>query len=547
MLGLAAIAGGKVDAQCDHVSRGSGANRRHVAAQSAVNTTAKRHHRGNRQHPERGPLRPRLESRGHGRNQAGDDGRAADEYEVELCVHVGKFRPEQYRAGDNPRPPTHLHGLRVGAFERLRCLLYTEASEATATARRVKRAAKAAGKFNSLARRDGNNSLSARVHAEARGCRGEQGSGRDRARYPDSAACDRLRPGCGVARARRLPCCLHCAIPRRSPRPTISSAPSFFWLPPAPCGSFDPTAFQDRQRRRSAGSRCATDRSARAGQSCSDARTGTDWALEAQQSAAAVTSMPNARGFGASPAAESVRLGRSAAAGPCAGGAVPRQMAGGSCGSATAVMSCPRFRPLDCRRFWLAPFLPGPCVRVMRSPGVTCSRICRPTGSYTRASVARWFPTQATSQTKSRYPNLSGPALCPSVVKWFARGRLPARRVSITSNLGVECHVETAFRSCTARRVLRDHGLRHHRTRWAQTDLGGVQPVRGEGYDLRSFQHARANEHDALPGAVAHEVRLFQGTRVSHGVRDAGLCAGRGQPRFLGERLVLGESSPSAA
>jgi hypothetical protein len=40
-----------------------------------------------------------------------------------------------------------------------------------------------------------------------------------------------------------------------------------------------------------------------------DARTGTDWALEAQQAAAAVTYAPHSRGFGTSPAAESANPG----------------------------------------------------------------------------------------------------------------------------------------------------------------------------------------------------------------------------------------------
>jgi hypothetical protein len=74
-----------------------------------------------------------------------------------------------------------------------------------------------------------------------------------------------------------------------------------------------------------------------------DARAGTDWELEGQQAAAAVTRTPDVRGFGASPHVESARTGARPTPGHVQGEQYRTTDGAWVVGSASAVISSRRF------------------------------------------------------------------------------------------------------------------------------------------------------------------------------------------------------------
>jgi hypothetical protein len=212
-------------------------------------------------------------------------------------------------------------------------------------------------------------------------------SGRGTARYPESAACDCLRR-CGFARigdyhAGCAPQSASALLARRLRQYRHSSD-----CAAAACRSFAPTAFQHRRRRTSRANHRARSHCPQSSvlqTTRARGRTG-HWQHNRppRRLPSRRTSGASGRGLPSNPHERA--SGRRRAM--CREIRSGQQMAGGLCGSVTAVMSCPSFHPWDCRKFWPAPFLPGRCVRVTPNPGVTCSRICRPTRNSTRASIA---------------------------------------------------------------------------------------------------------------------------------------------------------------
>ena len=109
VLDLAALPRRQRLGQREHAAGGPRLHRRGVAAQPPVergcesvtiDSIAKDR--------ESRPLCVRSASAGTARtDQAHDQGRGADEHQVELRVHEAEFRAEQYGAADHPAPPAH--------------------------------------------------------------------------------------------------------------------------------------------------------------------------------------------------------------------------------------------------------------------------------------------------------------------------------------------------------------------------------------------------------------------------------------------------------
>src|SRR5580658_188644 len=106
VLRLAALAGAECDWQRDQAAGRTGLYRRQGGVEPAVDAVAEGHHRADREDREQGPLHPGGQRGGGGRHPHQYRG-AAYEHQIELRVHEGELRSEEYRSGDHPAPPGH--------------------------------------------------------------------------------------------------------------------------------------------------------------------------------------------------------------------------------------------------------------------------------------------------------------------------------------------------------------------------------------------------------------------------------------------------------